>query len=1264
MLFTNIVYSQCLSYKCTWLYSCITYNIHIPYYCASGPPQEGNCGLSTLRGKLNDNLFTRETSVLTSFLEIPPNLRHGDRYQFDCDLSYALYTNSTANVNGMILSSSCHYLRIGGLLFTGPVVDQQIKGMTQELYFGRQSSADCLPETVDDSILPFPVIGIAKGTHILQLGHFGELPESNRITYGLDVDTNSFAAVISDVKMMMFETAFTTDITITSQDGLRLSADVDLFGEYPFHLEISSSGNQEWATISYLVEGSAKQNTNRSLITILESIILSRIRSIAETATQRVNSARMALDEVRQVTERLTREKESAQEEVEMLSQMFNATIGEIENLDNSIQNSRQRLRNLGEEAENIQNMLDNSCMIQDCNYTCVPGIVPDNCTDIVLEDVFGTCNRTVIEPQIRTVVVAEVVIECERWRRVQIEEQHCGCSLSGFAGCSCRVNVFEGPRCIGTFCKIQQTAEVTEYVAVQRWVECVVDQKMVNRIRPCQTFSQCKDVILDRMCVDENDNCTTVRNTTLQEISSTQQEASTVLSDLQQLQQSLSAAKLRRDRLQASLDLSQTKVDQLTEDCDALTESAQVQDLQFIEEVNRAGLKLAEFLKSSNNLFEISSIDFMTTIREESPSVLLLGIRLKYGNGSSRYLTTSFDFDKIASSLSTAEARLVKYVSMDLAGTSRRRKRQLENQEGLPPFDRLQQQNAELKSMNTFFKGLSNSLNDLNKIAQNLTSSARDVEKFLNLDTITIPTGITQPPTVPTPTEIVTDPFAVETESPTNETTQEPLTSSPAVTDSPIDLNVRSPVSKALDELAKTFASNAKTTATIATVNLLPRWQAQVNIFLNQTRQLFGQECSGISDCLVSSVDLLDNILGSAPQQVVMNTMAKVKEAEKDLQELSISSNLTLANAANKLDPIVSVIDNAIKTEYWSLLPPNVTKSNKYELSVLENEELKLFCTAVYNFKYPVRYQWRKDGLLLPLANASTLVIESASLEDKGNYTCVVSNHAGATESLWTNVAILRPPAFYYEPFNATVTVGDANPAILICNATSVPNPQFKWHFRAKNASNFTRIPDVRGNEYHVEDPQKDDEGWYHCEAWIKYNDSHNISAFSRDAYVSVVDASVTRLAIPIKVTVNHAEQIDENNLNNTVQVITKNVLKNSPPDLRPTLSRLTINMSVDTGLTVISGLLNSRNAPLDGIVSKKLPEIAESVSRCRKELIDVSKILKTKLSSPKEFKMGGLQSVRRATDTSDYAYLFECPPGQQLDENTFILCCKLKLL
>ena len=1193
----------------------------------------------------------------------------------------------------MILSSSCHYLRIGGLLFTGPVVDQQIKGMSQKLYFGRQASTDCLPEAVYDAILSFPVIGIANSAHNLQLGHFGELPESNKITYGLNMDTNSFAAVISDVKMMMFETTFTTDITITSRNGLRFSANVDLFGEYPFHLDISAAVDQKWERISYLVKGSANQNTENSLITILQNRTHARIRSIAETATQRVNSARMALDKVHQVTKRLNDEKERAQEEVEMLSQMFNATVGEIDNLNFSIRNTRQCLRDLGEEAEIVQTMLDDSCIIQDCNYTCVPGFVPDKCSDTELEDVPGTCTRRVIEQRVRRVKVDELLVTCEKWQSVSIEEQQCGCSLSDFAGCTCRLNTFEGPRYIEANCSIDQYAEIIEYVLVQRWVNCVEDQKMVNRIRPCQTVSNCKNVIPDRKCVGENVKCIIVRNKILQEIDSKSQEASMLLRDLQQYQQSLSATILRKDQLQASLDISQNKVDQLTEDCDALTESAQVQDLQFIEEVNRAGLKLADLLKSSSNLFEISSIDFMTTIREESPSVLHLGIRLKYGNGSSHNLTTLFDFHNIAYSLNRAETRLSEVLSMELPSTLRRRKRQFENQEGLSPFANLQQQDAELRSMNTFFKGLSNSLNDLNKIAQNLTSSANDIAKFSNLNTIVIPTGITQPPpTTPTTvTENVTDPFTDKTEPPTSETTQEPPTSSPTATDSAIDFNISSPVSKARDELAKTYASNAKTTATIATVNLLPRWQARVNIFLNQTHNLFGQECLGMADCLVSSVDTLDNILGSAPQQVVMNTKAKVKEAEKDLQELSISSNLTLANAVTKLDTIVSVIDNAIKTEYWSLLPPNVTKSNKYELSVLENEELRLFCTAVYNFKYPVRYQWRKDGLLLPSANASILVIESASLEDKGNYTCVVSNHAGATESLWTNVAILRPPTFYYEPFNATVTVGDANPAVLICNATSVPNPQFRWYFRAKNADNFTRIPDVRGNEYHVEDPQKDDEGWYHCEAWIKYNDSHNISAFSRDAYVSVVDASVTRLALPIEVTFKSNKEIIPSELETTAKIVTNNILQNSPVENRPTVSQLAIKMLPSQKELTLSAIVTSNNSSLglDGLVSQELPQIVNKISKRREVLSDVTQIIKSKLSDPFTYQQNNrLQlfaqgaagvmpttpanelnesSTVDATDTSDHAYVFECPPGQQLDVNSFILCCefeKLKLV
>ena len=1183
------------------------------------------CGRISLQGKLNDNLFTRETSNLTAFLEIPPNLRHGDRYQFDCDLSYSIYTNSTGHANGMILSSSCHYLRIGRLLFTGPVIGERITGVSQKLYFGRKSAAECLPVTVDDVFHDFHVIATAESSHSIQIGQFVELPASHQILYALNVDESSFSAVLKQAKIMMFEAVFTSDITITSANGLTFNADVVMFNRYLFHLDITASVDQEWDNVQYSVAGRAIEDSGMNIGTILEERTLKRIREIARSATQRLNSAQKALAGVQKVSARLNANKEQAENETRMLNDAIATTNSEIDRLTQDLNVTHEKLNALGEQVKQIQATLDNSCMIQNCNNTCAPGLVPGNCTDLLVEDIPGTCRRMVVEPRVRLEVISRVTVECERWETQTLRQQHCNCH-GGFAVCSCTVMAMECPACIATFCTIEQRANVTEHVLVDQWVDCVVDRKLVKNIRPCYVNSSCTKPIPDRVCVEENNNCSNIRRRLLRDISRTQQDASSALQKLQATQEALAAANLNRDRLQAALEVAQNEVDQLTVDCNTLTDSAQTQNIAFVRDVNRVGLKLGELLKSPDKIFEISLVEFQTVLTGESPSSFVLRIDMKFVTGSSGLLAINFDFDNIESSLSIAESKLSEYVSLVLAGRSRRRKRQFEDE--LTNTGRLQQQNAELNSMLSFFGGLSNKLNELDSAAENLKLSAQDVANQLDFES----------------------------------TNKRVSRQSPVESTQNVAQNERSPVSKALDKLIKTLVSNALQTASLTTENLLPLWQAQVNILLNETGGLFNQECKGMSDCLVSSVDLLDSIVNSAPQDMVSGVRSKKNIVEKALQELSTSSNITLQEAVDKLNPVLSVLNSVIKTEYWSLLPPRVLLSNEFEVSVLENEQLRITCKATYNAKYPVRYQWRKDGVLLPIANMSTFIIEKAALEDKGNYTCVVSNHAGSTESLGTNVTVLRPPTFYYEPFNKTVTVGDANPAVLICNATSVPNPQFKWYFKARNASSFSRIPGVRGNEYHVEDPQKDDEGWYHCEAWIKYNNTHNISTFSRDAFVSVVDASITVLSIPVEITVESVEKISIDNLGETFNTITNSILSNSPVDVRPTVSQLQISEVLENKQAVLSVLISSRNAIMEGLPSRQLPEIAAEVSRYRQELAIVAKNVTTSLSNPFAY-----LGIKRATpqisvaDTSDYGYVFRCPKGQKLDEKSFILCCKL---
>jgi hypothetical protein len=70
----------------------------------------------------------------------------------------------------------------------------------------------------------------------------------------------------------------------------------------------------------------------------------------------------------------------------------------------------------------------------------------------------------------------------------------------------------------------------------------------------------------------------------------------------------------------------------------------------------------------------------------------------------------------------------------------------------------------------------------------------------------------------------------------------------------------------------------------------------------------------------------------------------------------------------------------------------------------------------------WPLTYQWFKDGLPLPGAMDSALVIADAKVTDSGSYTVTVSNEFGSVTSDPAEVAITTRPWPYFEDFEATV--------------------------------------------------------------------------------------------------------------------------------------------------------------------------------------------------------------------------------------------------
>ena len=115
--------------------------------------------------------------------------------------------------------------------------------------------------------------------------------------------------------------------------------------------------------------------------------------------------------------------------------------------------------------------------------------------------------------------------------------------------------------------------------------------------------------------------------------------------------------------------------------------------------------------------------------------------------------------------------------------------------------------------------------------------------------------------------------------------------------------------------------------------------------------------------------------------------------------------------------------------------------------------------------------------------------------------------------------------PVFYLEPVSTAVVAGDENGAWFGCNATSWPNPGWKWHFRASDTSQWSEIDDEDTNELRMIKPQAEHEGWYRCVAYNKHGYLNSEPAFLR-----VLPISIARIGTPLQIELVPADNTEEN--------------------------------------------------------------------------------------------------------------------------------------
>ena len=160
------------------------------------------------------------------------------------------------------------------------------------------------------------------------------------------------------------------------------------------------------------------------------------------------------------------------------------------------------------------------------------------------------------------------------------------------------------------------------------------------------------------------------------------------------------------------------------------------------------------------------------------------------------------------------------------------------------------------------------------------------------------------------------------------------------------------------------------------------------------------------------TTVTLTENAFGLAPLQYQwrMNGIAIPGATNSIL----ILTNTTVAASGNYSVLVSnSSVTNSSSTVMLTVNPPSAPVFAQEPTPVTTTNYAGGFATftASVNGTPPISLQWQHDGVNIPNANSSTLVLGDLQTTTSGNYTLSASNSFGATNSLPANLVVLPLP-------------------------------------------------------------------------------------------------------------------------------------------------------------------------------------------------------------------------------------------------------------
>lgn len=1157
-----------------------------------------------------------------------------------CSISAFISLSSRKNMNSFSFYSDCLELLVDSLLF---------QNLAHRIYYPTTKQEICnqphnftsLYGTKNFGLVVHSLIKDTYPGNSMQLGIYFQLMRSYLgadFSLGYKSMLQERVGLLYSVKVTVFDTYFVTQIALKSNEAT-FKGSANLFGKSFYHVTMEGRAETQatWNDLTLKLTGWFS-NASEMFLQTLKKSINDEIRTRAAGAMDRKEEAEKQRNVSSVNLKQLKNQLLVTNHSLINLMKEYEQAKNELHQANNTLKEANEVIFNKSEELQDLELALDTVCQVKICPSKCISATRTRKVYKDQFVSVLGVCESLCnVTVQVR---VSPFHVPTTVWRFTQV----CG---SKEIVCSFDTTCLRNETGCRWVCKsVPALKPVYNYnpVVVERLCFKPCNKSVYSSsIKVTESYiDDCALTAPEPNCTADNEACDKEKEKLLNLIEVRRQDLVRPIRRQNAARRSLARAEMEVARSKLAKETAESAYAAIEAQVAIGEKVANASHQNYLKILSSIGsdLNLIDLTQERQDVISISNISFDVTLRGLTPVVFPINFIVELLPRHQQFIfTTNYDFMQ---DFNAQKSSLVDSIIAYVIPSSNRKKRAINDDTNIANNGELQFEIrcAELKSINNFINFLGESMLEVSILSTALAENLTELQRHLMTELHNLySTSFGN--------------FNYTNVKQLFNVSQEELDNEPNV-------NIEDSL---LDAILATFAdinSSANNIVENLNFSFFHQWQNEMEALLLEEGTIGDKDCYGFSDCLRVTASLLEELLSFSPIEIRSNLQEQFIIASPDLLKLAISTNITIDEALNLLAPLMSLLDKMNETGYWCATAPEITSHPVPEKNISVGSALILNCFGTSNL--PITYQWKKNGIIIPDAHFETLNISNFQVYDEGNYTCEITNAVRTVKSTNSSIHAFILPEFYLTPLSVVTYVGSTDGAYFTCNATSHPDPGWKWYYTQtlESDSAWKELIGEEINELIVIKPNKSQEGYYRCMA---YNDFGNLS--SQPVFLKLVSATSRVFTLPVEFTMTKRggtmkRELLEKENEESIEVQIYKKLKESIDFESVTISEIRLEYSTDQSFLLAFFTLYSANTTTPNMIEDSLPDIVLRQRISKEQLNGVQNRLK-EFFKTKEFQVTLNDEMFRSNHDSFTARQpgILCPEGQALDPDQ-LLCSK----